>query len=295
MMENWDDLRLFLSVARLGGLSAATRATGLSPATLGRRVTALEREMGEPLFVRSQSGFGLTPAGRELLRRAEEVEASVLALRRWRDGVIGEPLIRIACDPWTGQFLSGRIDELWHVDDGIRLELVTAHEPLDAGRRLAEIEIRSGRPTETSAAGRLLGRMAFTWYCIPKMVNGVAAALFIGVKGDGASLPCARWLAAHHGDRIAVWAHDLHAVQELAAAGAGIAVLPCFVGDADPRLARLASPPPELAQEQWLVLHHEDRHNPHVRRTADRIAGLWREHAALFAGMGAPPADAAVA
>lgn len=281
---NWDDLRLFLSVARLGGLSAATRATGLSPATLGRRVTALERQMGEPLFVRSHSGFGLTPAGRELLRRAEEVEASVLSLRRWREGVIGEPLVRVACDPWMSQFLCGRIDELWHVDDGIRIELVTAHEPLDAGRRAAEIEIRSGRPTETSAAGRLLGRMAFTFYCLPKLINGVAAALFIGAKGDCASLPSSRWLAEHHGDRIALWAHDLCAIQELAAAGAGIAVLPCFVGDGDPRLARLATPPQDLTQEQWLVMHHEDRHNPHVRRTADRIASLWRDHSSLFAG-----------
>lgn len=127
------------------------------------------------------------------------------------------------------------------------------------------------------------------------MVNGVAAALFIGVKGDASSLPCSRWLAAHHGDRIAAWAHDLGAVQELAAAGAGIAVLPCFVGDADPRLARLASPPPDLTQEQWLVLHQEDRHNPHVRRTADRLAGLWREHSQRFSGALGAAAEAAVA
>ena len=57
---SWDDLRLFLQVARLGGLSAATGATGLSAATLGRRVTALERQVGEPLFVRSQAGYRLT-------------------------------------------------------------------------------------------------------------------------------------------------------------------------------------------------------------------------------------------
>ncbi|RYH02934.1 MAG: LysR family transcriptional regulator, partial [Alphaproteobacteria bacterium] len=60
---SWDDLRLFLDVARLGGLSAATETTGLSAATLGRRVTALERQVGEPLFVRSQTGYRLTPSG----------------------------------------------------------------------------------------------------------------------------------------------------------------------------------------------------------------------------------------
>ena len=51
---DWDDLRLFLDVARLGGLSAATGTTNLSAATLGRRITALEKQIGEPLFVRSR-------------------------------------------------------------------------------------------------------------------------------------------------------------------------------------------------------------------------------------------------
>ncbi|MDP2782200.1 LysR family transcriptional regulator, partial [Devosia sp.] len=57
---SWDDLKLFLAVARLGGLSAATDTTGLSAATLGRRVSTLERQIGERLFVRSQSGYRLT-------------------------------------------------------------------------------------------------------------------------------------------------------------------------------------------------------------------------------------------
>ncbi|MES0033645.1 LysR family transcriptional regulator, partial [Mesorhizobium sp. M0040] len=79
----WDDLRLFLDVARLGGLSAATGTTRLSAATLGRRVTALEKQIGEPLFVRQQTGYRLTPVGEELLRRAEDVEAAMQSLTRW--------------------------------------------------------------------------------------------------------------------------------------------------------------------------------------------------------------------
>ena len=60
---SWDDLRLFLDVARLGGLTAATGTTKLSAATLGRRVTSLEHQIGEPLFVRHQTGYELTRAG----------------------------------------------------------------------------------------------------------------------------------------------------------------------------------------------------------------------------------------
>ncbi len=88
MSIDWNDLRLFLDVARLGGLSAATQTTKLSAATLGRRITALEKQVGEPLFHRAQSGYTLTRAGDELLRRAEEVElrdACPAALARRRD------------------------------------------------------------------------------------------------------------------------------------------------------------------------------------------------------------------
>ena len=73
---DWNDLKFFLHVARLGGLSQAAETTGLSAATLGRRVTALEHEIGRALFHRSQTGYRLTRAGEDLLAHAEEVEAA---------------------------------------------------------------------------------------------------------------------------------------------------------------------------------------------------------------------------
>ena len=64
----------------------------------------------------------------------------------------------------------------------------------------------------------------------------------------------------------------------------GLAVLPCFVGDLDPRLGRIASPIAELETEQWLVTHHEERHRPEVRRVVERIAAVIKAHAPLFRG-----------
>ena len=105
---SWDDLRVFLDVARLGGLSAARETTRLSAATLGRRVTALERQIGEPLFSRSQTGYVLTKAGEELLKRAEEVEEAMLSITRWRDGNLGDRIVRVSAGAWTSSFLSDR-------------------------------------------------------------------------------------------------------------------------------------------------------------------------------------------
>jgi len=281
---SWDDLRLFLDVARLGGLSAATETTGLSAATLGRRITTLERQMGEPLFARSQTGYQLTQAGEDLLSRAEDVETAMLTLKRWKDGAIGERVVRVSAGPWTSAFLARHIGEIWTASDRFALELVTANQKVDIGRRNADIGIRNQRPTEQWLAGRLIGKVAYGLYARPEMVSGVAAGYFVGVAGEGSQTHSARWLHARHGDRIAVRGNDAMSVLELVAAGAGISVFPCFVGDSDPRLSRMATTLPELETEQWLVCHHEERHTPAVRSVNDRIAALMHAHAALFRG-----------
>lgn len=280
----WDDLRLFLDVARLGGLTPATSTTGLSAATLGRRVTALEHHIGEPLFIRRQTGYELTRAGEELLRHAEEVEQAILAVNRWREGNIGEKIIRISAGTWTSAFISRHIGAIWHVEDGIRIELVTANEKVDIGRRAADIGLRAARPTEPFLAGRQIGKVAHALYAGRNLINGVEAGMFVGVVGDAANLASARWLMAHHGDRVGVRGNNPQAVAELVAAGAGLSVFPCFAADSDPRLVRVANPITELMQEQWLVTHHDDRHRPEVRRVVDRIAALMQEHAPLFRG-----------
>lgn len=281
---SWDDLRLFLDVARLGGLSAATATTRLSAATLGRRITALERQIGEPLFTRRQTGYELLPAGEELLRRAEDVEQAMLAVTRWRDGNLGDRIVRISAGTWTSAFLSRHVGEIWQVEDGIRVELVTANEKVDIGRRAADLGLRAARPTEPFLAGRQIGRVAHALYAGRNLINGVEAGLSVGVVGEASKLASARWLMAHHGDRVGVRGNDPHAVAELVAAGAGLSVFPCFAADSDPRLVRVAAPIAELDQEQWLVSHHEDRHRPEVRRVADRIVRLMQAHAPLFRG-----------
>jgi DNA-binding transcriptional LysR family regulator len=283
MNIDWNDLRLFLDVARLGGLTAATSTTRLSAATLGRRITALEKQVGEPLFHRAQSGYTLTNAGEELLRRSEDVENAMRSLQRWRDGEIGDRIVRISAGSWTSDFLSQHIEELWTVADPFRIEFVTAYEKIDIGRRNADIGVRSDRPTEANLAGRQVGRVRHALYG-GKLVNGVAAGLFVGLTGDGANIQSSRWLAAHHGDRIAIRANNAHAVRELVAAGAGLTVLPCFVGDGDPRLVRVARIITELDTEQWLVTHHEERHSREVRTVIERMATLLRAHGELFVG-----------
>lgn len=281
---SWDDLRLFLDVARLGGLSAATRTTGVSAATLGRRVTALEKQVGEPLFHRSQTGYRLTKAGEEMLARAEDVEAAMVSLKHWRDGSLGERVVRVSAGPWTSYWLANHIGQLWTVEDRFGIELVTANQKVDIGRRNADLGIRNQRPTEQWLARKLIGTVAYAIYSGVNLINGIKAGLFVGVSGDAGQTHSARWIHAHHGDRIGVRGNDALSVRELVAAGAGLSVLPCFLGDIDPRLVRVAPPIPELETDLWLVSHHEERHTQAVRIVADRITGLMREQGPLYRG-----------
>jgi len=284
MPLDWNDLRLFLDVARLGGLSAASATSGVSPATLGRRMTALERAIGEALFHRSQTGYRLTPAGEQLFAEAEEVEAAMLALQRWREGAVGERVVRLSAGAGTSAFIASHIGEVWSARDRFALELVTLNEKVDIGRRHADLGIRNQRPTEPWLAGRLIGRVGYALYSAASRPGDPEAGPFVGVTGEGGQTRSARWLQGRHGGRIGVRGNDAASVRELVAAGAGLSVFPCFVGDSDPRLVRASEPIAELQTEQWLVSHHEERHAAAVRTVADRIAALMARHSALFRG-----------
>ena len=73
-MLDWNDLRYFLAVARDGSTLAAAKALRVSQTTVARRIAALEAALGFPLFEKRQAGYALTPAGEDLVNRAEKVE-----------------------------------------------------------------------------------------------------------------------------------------------------------------------------------------------------------------------------
>lgn len=280
MNSDWDDLRLFLAVSRLGGLSAARAATGLSPATLGRRITGLERRIGVPLFTRLQTGYVLTAAGEGLLAHAEEVEAAMAGVVRWREGAQGQRSVRLSAGNWTTDFLVRHIDRVWRPGEPA-IEFVAANARVDIGHRAADIGIRNARPEDGNLAGRRIGKVGFALYGRP---GTPADAAVVGLSGDTSNTPSARWLAASFAGRIALKGNSVHAVRELVAGGAGISVLPCFVGDSDARLARIGAVISDLGTEQWLVAHHDERHAPAIRRVMERIVRLMAEAGPLFAG-----------
>src|ERR1700734_11791 len=83
-MHNWDDLRVFLAVARHDSYEAAAIAVGLDATTVSRRVQRLEQALKCTLIARGPGGHTLTAVGRQFLESASAVE---LANERLTDQV----------------------------------------------------------------------------------------------------------------------------------------------------------------------------------------------------------------
>ena len=263
----WDDLRLFLAVAREGGLSPAARRTGRSAATLGRRMRALERATGRELFVRHDRGYETTVEARALLDGLAEVEARILRLTAPPDGT-ARPLVKISAGTWTTLALLERLDVITGALADIRLRFVAAEDVLDIPHREVVIGFRNRRPTETGLAGRRLSRVEFAPYGRPG-----APERWIKVLAD---TPSARWLDETIGGDAHCEVNAPRNALDIALSGHGIALLPTFIGDAREGLRRTGGTVPELAHDQWIVTHQDDRHRPEVRRTIDRLCRALR-------------------
>ena len=193
-----------------------------------------------------------------------------MGVGRWADMGDAGRTVRVSAGSWTSRFLACRVADLWSARDGFRLALVAADRRLDIARREADTGLRNRRPEEPWLAGRRLGAVTFAAYAADR--PDVPPTAWIGL-GD-LDTPSAAWVRDAHGGRIVVEADAPRLVLDLLRQGVGQAVLPCFVGDGEPGLRRAGPPIEALKHDQWLVMHHEDRHDPAIRTVARRIVRI---------------------
>lgn len=156
---NWDDLHLFLQVAECGGLSAAARTSGLSPATLGRRMLALEEQAGRALFIRSRTGYALTQTGETLAARVRAMRAAADPVEALLTDSAEPEQIRITAGTATAMFLADNHARLVRPEDGVRLNFLTTEAVLDIAHREAELGIRNRAPDSPGLASVRLGKL----------------------------------------------------------------------------------------------------------------------------------------
>jgi DNA-binding transcriptional LysR family regulator len=280
---SWDDLRIFVRVARGGGLSAAAEELSSSPATIGRRMLTLERAVARSLFVRRQTGYELTADGRHLLSKVLAMEASARPIEEWLSTRGQRPVVRISAGTWTANFFAANFSRLWTPEDNFRIAFKTTEARLDIAHREVEIGIRSRPPESSNLAGRRTGEVAHAPF---RARNHPSPGQedWVAIAPEDAATQTARWVNAQEDIVVAAWANTPRTLYDLIRAGVGKGMLPCFAGDRDPLLERAGPPIAELCQDQWIVMHNDDRHRPEVRTVIDRMVSLINAHAPLFAG-----------
>ena len=279
---SWDSYQLFLHVARFGGLTGASAASGLSPATIGRRMLDLEQEIGRALFSRSQTGYRLTQDGQALLDHLQEMEAAARKVQAWRQSGEGGTTVRIAAGTWVAWLLTQNFAAIRMPGDAFAISLTIGEARASLAYRESDIGIRAFEPEESNLAARLLGDVAYAVYVRRNAVE--TDARWIAVSEEEAISAYLRWPHGNAAGAIVATVNRPRSLPDLVRAGAGKAVLPCFVGDLDPELQRQGGELPELRHRQWIVMNAEDRHRPEIRTVADRMTKLIRSYADLFAG-----------
>ena len=295
MIADWDDLRVFLALSREGNLTATARRLAVSHPTVAPRVKSLEDTIGARLFDRLPDRFVLTAAGEELLADAQAMERAAESIDRRSVGLTdtAQGTVRISAGEAMTAFLASHLPRLRANLQCIEFELIASHMLANLSRREADLLIREQVPDLASIVTRRLGRVAYAVYGgrnLP-VANAALETLrrlpWLGFDEEHDYMPGQSWvLELLEGRRPAVRVNDWQVLQVVARAGAGLAVLPCYLGDGDPALRRIGPVLAEVAADQWLLVHRDLRDLPRVRAVMDALVRLFQDERGALEGHG---------
>jgi DNA-binding transcriptional LysR family regulator len=279
---DWNDIAIFLAVARAGSLGGAARLTGRSQPTMGRRLKALERRVGHALFQRGREGFVLTTEGAAVLSHAERMEEEALGFERQLAGHDRqlEGLIRVSSSDWFGTHILTPIFAAFvQRHPNVTVELITDARLFSLARREADLAFRIQPFEETDVVQRKATHVDYRVYRMRGLSDAVA--------GDGAGValitldaafqdfPDATWLRRRlPRARVAFCSNSRDAQARMCAAGGGLAVLPAPLGDRYPGLEAvdLGEAPP--GRDVWVGYHRDLRRLARLRALVDTTIAM---------------------
>lgn len=283
---DWNDLRYLLAAAQAGTLAGAARSLGVKHSTVGRRLTALERALGAAVVMRSERGLLLTPLGHTLVPYAQAVERAVADLQS--QAAARASLVRVGVPTGLFKFLTPHLARFRRAHPEISLEFLSSSEPVDLTKGEAELALRVGPIADQRLIARKVGQFGWSLYAsaaylahhrAPKDARDLAGHDVLGFQPRLAAVPGAKWIAEHGaGASIVLVNREIAEMAEAAAAGLGIAALPCIVGDSEPGLQRLT---PEVIgrNEVSIVYRREVALAKSVRVVARFVHDVMRPHA----------------
>ncbi len=296
MALNWDDLRVFLAVARHRSLSAAARHLKVTQPTVGRRLSQLEDSLSARLFDRLPDGFVQTAAGAELLQIAEEMERAAETLQR-RQATLADQVsgtVRLSVFETPAQFLTDHLSEIRAHLPEIEIEISMAHVNANLSKREADLVVRACLPESPELIARKLGVLSYAVYGAHGYVEANPAArgpqrytdcTWVSFDDDHTYFAGQGWMREHlDGHKAAFRVNNGLILHEAVRKGAGLGVLPCFAGDTDPALVRLTPPLEGVESDMHIIVHPDLRQLPNVRAVMDEVIRLFKQEAPRLAG-----------
>ncbi|MCD9148855.1 LysR family transcriptional regulator [Pseudophaeobacter flagellatus] len=287
----WDDVAVFLAIARSGSLSGAASALSIGVATVSRRIERLETQLGRPLFLRHHTGYRLTEDGAALIERAEEMEA---AARAFGTGMAEGPevsgTVRLAtAENLATTLILPALPRLRSAHPRLTLEIVTDIATVNLHRRDADIALRMIKPERGHVSVQRVGTLGYGLYAAPSYMAGRAGGPKVDLERDGliawgegyGYLPAAQWIErALRGRAPTVTTTSLAAQVVGCTSGLGLAVLPHLLARATDLICLDADI--GIDQPIWLVTQSDLTSSRRVQAVATFLRAVVSEHRAAL-------------
>lgn len=287
---NWDDTRIFLAVCRQATLRGAGRLLGVDQATVGRRINALEKDLGATLFLRTSEGYALTAPGEAAYQSAQVMEGAALELQRQLQGLdnrlSGEVRITTT-DSLAVDFVIPAMARVHRQHPDVRVRLDASSQILSLSRREADIAIRTQKPENPDLIARCIAKWPLGLYAAQGYVDSrgepVPGEAFAGhdlliyqpYLDSGKPVTLAAE-PINHG-RIAATVSSGLMMRKAIAAGIGIGELPVRLGELDALVRLWPQRSRGTTYDVWLVTHQDVRHAARVRAVIEAIVEAFAE------------------
>jgi DNA-binding transcriptional LysR family regulator len=280
-LVDWDDLRVFLAVARAESLSAAGKGLKIDPATVGRRIARLEEVTGARLFAKSPQGYALTEAGTRLLPHAEAAERASLAAAESLSGPGGlTGQIRLGAPDGCANYLLPQVlARICDANPGLEVQIVALPRVFNLSKREADMAIAVSRPE----AGRLTVQKLTDYHLHLAASRSYLAAhpvtspqdlrdhRFVGYIPDMIFDKELDYLAEIGAGPAVLTSNSVSVQLNWLRHGAGVGVVHDFALPAAPELTRVLSDRISLTRAFWLIRHEGDGRLDRLNRFADQL------------------------
>ncbi|WP_448647393.1 LysR family transcriptional regulator [Pseudomonas mohnii] len=285
---SWDDLRIFMHVARCQNLSKAGKQLKIDQSTVSRRIGQLEYSLGFSLFERGSSGLQLNDQGSRLLAQVEFMGNGFAGLLEELSTGTNEVSGRVRVGTMEGLaslYLTHHIPKLQMLHPNVTLELVTSTHLLQVTRREADIFLGFFEPKGHGFHTELLATFDLHLYASEGYLSergnpnsqNLDAHHFVGYIEELIQIDAVRWLDdLIINPKIVFHSNSMLSQLFAAAAGVGLILLPSFSQAERFGLQKIQLDRPPITRELWLSVQQDLRYIARIKTMTTYLTRLFQ-------------------